>query len=355
MRLSLSLLCCLMAAVLDAQPPEDAKPITTVRQATDCLQELGLSRQGQFWLSPEEQQLAEAKQELSKLQHEYQTQLEQVEQLRSEYQITQQKHQQVLQQVEQLEALAGSASITEVQRRRLQQQLAELQQQAKRLEGLLRPKNYRDKLQRRVKPWLRATTRLQLALLTCQRNPPQALQKSYQPFQENPQVLAALQVLAAENKPARLGPYPPHLEEDEEIAELQAEVFSNIAPAYVEEDRLYFPILVNDRQALTAYYRGDFDFSLLSASSVEQLGLTIPPEAPQQRFVLGQRTLFARQITLPSLRVGRHRFENLRCWVLPDEVFPAKVQLGSNAFPERRLQFADSHIRLESLSSSRRK
>lgn len=213
--------------------------------------------------------------------------------------------------METLKQAIGRLSPTDPQRALLTQQLSTLEGNVSEPSRLC----CRGEVRARLVAFSRDRSLLQLALLWIRAQAPRLVEE-YARLAKINEVAAALKQLGGE----KLGPLKSYTPEVKRLTDYDKLVFTDWLPVYQQAGQTRFSVLVNDQAPVTFTWSEESHGQLLlPASTLESSGLTLPANAPQQEVNLGDRRLLAREVLVPSLRLGRHVVKNVSAFVLPPE------------------------------------
>ena len=112
------------------------------------------------------------------------------------------------------------------------------------------------------------------------------------------------------------------------LERLEQEIFSESIRLDVERGTLYVDVVVGTKSTQMVVDSGATLVSL-PPETANQLGISIPSDAPTIRMVLADgRTIAARAVTIPKLRVGQFEAENVDAAVLDTSAVMAEPLLG---------------------------
>jgi hypothetical protein len=241
--------------------------------------------------------------------------------------------------METLKQALGRLSPTDPQRVPLAQQLTNLETTVSEPSRL----SLRGEVRARLVAFSRDRSLLQLALLWIRAKVPK-LADEYARLTKIADVAMALKQLGNE----KLGPLKNYPLEVKRLSDYDKLVFTDWLPAYQQTGQTRFSAIVNEQAPVTFTWSEDTDGKLLLPASVlEPCGLALPDKAtPQQPINLGDRRLLACQLTVPSLRLGRHVAKNLTAWVLPPEGEDLGARLPRQALAGLRINIELDRLRL---------
>ena len=200
----------------------------------------------------------------------------------------------------------------------------------------------RGEVRARLVAFSRDRSLLQLALLWIRAKVPQ-LAEEYAKKGKLADVAKALKELGNE----KLGPLKNYDAEVKRLAEYDKLVFTDWLPAYQQAGQTRLSAIVNEQAPVTFTWteesRGLF---LLPASILEPCGLAVMGNAPQQLVTLGDRRLMSRELTIPTLRLGRHVVKNLTAWILPPEGEDLGARLPRSVLAGLRINIELDRLRL---------
>lgn len=213
--------------------------------------------------------------------------------------------------LETLKQALGRLSPTDPQRIPLAQQLTMLEAAVSEPSRL----SLRGEVRARLVAFSRDRSLLQLALLWIRAQVPR-LTEEYARLAKLPDVATALNQLGNE----KLGPLKNYHLEVKRLTDYDKLVFTDWLPVYQQAGQTRLSSIVNEQAPVTFTWSEDSDGKLiLPASVLEPCGLSLPENSPRQTIKLADRTLTVRELTIPTLRLGRHVAKNLTAWVLPPE------------------------------------
>jgi hypothetical protein len=145
----------------------------------------------------------------------------------------------------------------------------------------------------------------------------------------------------------RLGPLKNYAPDVKRTGEYDKLVFTDWLPAYQQAGQTRFSAIVNEQAPVTFTWSEESDGKLLlPASILEPSGLTVPETAPQRMVKLSDRSLMAREVTIPTLRLGRHVAKNLASLVLPPEGEDLGARLPRHVLLGLRINIELDRLRL---------
>ncbi len=240
--------------------------------------------------------------------------------------------------LETLRQTLGRLSPTDPQRVAITQQLTSLEATVAEPARL----SLRGEVRARLVAFSRDRSLLQLALLWIRAQVPK-LGEEYARLERLPDVAMALKQMGKQ----KLGPLRNYEADVRRLAEYDKLVFTDWLPAYQQAGQTRFSAILNEQAPVTFTWSEESDGKLLLPASVlEPCGLSIPENGPRQTIQLGNRTLTVRQLTIPSLRLGRHVAKDLTAWVLPPEGEDLGPRLPRNVLTSLRINIELDRLRL---------
>ena len=240
--------------------------------------------------------------------------------------------------LETLKQALGRLSPTDPQRIALAQQLSKLEATVSEPSRL----SLRGEVRARLVAFSRDRSLLQLALLWIRAQTPK-LAEEYARLAKLQDVGAALKQLGNE----KLGPLKNYGLEVKRLVEYDKLVFTDWLPVYQQSAQPRFSAIVNEQAPVTFTWSEESDGKLLlPASILEPCGLSLPENSPQKTIKLGDRTLTVRELTIPTLRLGRHVAKNLAALVLPPEGEDLGARLPRHALAGLRINIELDRLRL---------
>jgi hypothetical protein len=153
------------------------------------------------------------------------------------------------------------------------------------------------------------------------------LAEQYRILAADPRVANALRDLNGDDQ---LGPLRDYDQRLEQLGEYDKLVFTSHLPLYRTGDLSRVSLIISDQAPATFTWRDSHEPTILTASSAEAAGVSVPPTAPQLRLpVAGGRKVDVRRITIPYLRFGRYVVRDVPALLLP----PEGEDLGSQVGP----------------------
>jgi len=181
-----------------------------------------------------------------------------------------------------------------------------------------------------------------LALLWIRAQTPKLVEE-YARLAKLNEVAAALKQLGSE----KLGPLKSYAPEVKRLTEYDKLVFNSWLPVYQQAGQTRFSAIVNDQAPVTFTWSEESDGKLLlPASLLEPCGLSLLENAPRQTIRVADRTLTARELAIPTLRLGQHVAKNLTAWVLPPEGEDLGPRLPRAALTSLRVNIELDRLRL---------
>lgn len=220
----------------------------------------------------------------------------------------------------------------------LQQQLAALEKSFSEPARL----SCREEIRARLIALSRDRSLLQLAVLWIRGNVPR-LAEEYARLSQVAEVGAALQKLGDD----RLGPLKQYGVDLKRLAEYDKLVFTSWLPAYQQAGQTRLTAIVNEQAPVTFSWSEQSEaMAYLPTSALEPCGLAAPADASEKTIRLDGRSLSVREITIPSLRLGKHVVKNVPAWVLPPEGEDLGARLPRAALPGLRVNIELARLRL---------
>lgn len=232
----------------------------------------------------------------------------------------------------------GQLSPTDPKHIALAQQLATLESTVSEPSRL----SLRGEVRARLVAFSRDRSLLQLALLWLRTQAPR-LEAEYARLAKRQDLAELLRQLRNE----KLGPLKNYAPDLKRTAEYDKLVFTDWLPAYQQAGQTRFSAIVNEQAPATFTWSEESDGKLLLPSSLlEPCGLTVAQNAPQRLVKLGDRRLMARELSLPTLRLGRHVAKDLAGLVLPPEGEDLGARLPRSVLSSLRINIELDRLRL---------
>jgi hypothetical protein len=240
--------------------------------------------------------------------------------------------------METLKQALGRLSPTDPQRIPLAQQLTNLETTVSEPSRL----SLRGEVRARLVAFSRDRSLLQLALLWIRAKVPKLVDE-YARLTKIADLATAVKQLGNE----KLGPLKNYGLEMKRLAEYDKLVFTDWLPAYQQTGQTRFSAIVNEQAPVTFTWSEDTDGKLLiPASILEPCDLSLPEDSPSQTIKLGDRSLTVCNVTIPTLRLGRHVAKNLAALVLPPEGEDLGAQLPRHVLAGLRINIELDRLRL---------
>ncbi len=156
------------------------------------------------------------------------------------------------------------------------------------------------------------------------------LPNEYTTLQQNAAVAEAIGQLGGGH---RLGPIKDYSADLRLVNQSEAVVVTLPHVIYLQSGQVRLGAIMNDRTPLTFTWRPGKTPTLITSSIAQSAGIQIDPAATT---VMAPNTpgrqIPARQVTLESLRFGKHVLTNVTAFVLPPEAEDYGAQIGPEAF-----------------------
>jgi hypothetical protein len=232
----------------------------------------------------------------------------------------------------------GRLSPTDPKHIALAQQLATLESTVSEPSRL----SLRGEVRARLVAFSRDRSLLQLALLWIRAQAPR-LAEEYARLAKLEDVAEAFKQLGNE----KLGPLKNYGVEVKRLAEYDKLVFTDWLPVYQQAGQTRLSAIVNEQAPVTFTWSEESGSKLLLPASVlEPSGLNLPENSPRQAVQVADRTLTVRELSVPTLRLGRHVAKNLTAWVLPPEGEDLGSRLPRQALAGLRINIELDRLRL---------
>jgi hypothetical protein len=240
-----------------------------------------------------------------------------------------------------LQRALSSSETDPSDKRRIKQQIADLQAQAVAPGQLAGQADVRSGLIKLTN----ARHRLALRILNLRRLIP-GIDDQYARLAADPDVQAAFRVLGPAH---RLGPLSGSYRSDlRRLGDYESLVFTPWIPAYLQSGHIRVGAIVNERTPVTFTWRDSNDPTILTATMAEAVGLE-PSGTKRQTIPIttdGGRRVSAVQATMPSLRFGQHVLRHVPCFVLAPEAEDLGAQVGLEAFSQYETRVEIEQLRL---------
>lgn len=238
-----------------------------------------------------------------------------------------------------LKAALSKTTTDAPERKSIQQQIQLLESQAVEPDQLAALSDIRVRLIR----FTNARQTLALKLLAIQRSVPQ-MEADYRRLAADLEVLAALRTLGEGH---RLGPLESYLAELRRLEDYERLVFTPWLPIYVQSGQMRFGAILNEQTPITFSWHADDGSTVLTEAMLEAAGVEIPADATAVPLPMGRnRTLTARQMTVPALRFGQVVLRDVPVHVLGPEGEDVGARIGPAAFTDYDVQEERARLRL---------
>jgi hypothetical protein len=156
-----------------------------------------------------------------------------------------------------------------------------------------------------------------------------------------------MRLIEQTGKQCRLGPLRNYAAEVRRLNDYEKLASAPNAPIYLQNGQARVTVAVNDATCVTFTWSDDSDaVTFLPASALEAAGIEIPGDAPREMLRIGNRRIEARQIVLPSLRLGSCHAKSVAAYVLPPEAEDLGAQLTPLAISPCRTRLELTKARL---------
>ncbi len=145
----------------------------------------------------------------------------------------------------------------------------------------------------------------------------------------------------------RLGPARNYQAEVRKLGEYDALAFAPQAPMYLQSGKVRVTAIVNDAACVTFSWSEASDaVTYLPQSVLRTAGIEIPADARIETLRIGGRTIEAREVFIPSLRVGSCQAKSVAALVLPPEAEDLGAQLTPLALSPWRAKVERERLRM---------
>jgi len=305
------------------------------KAAVEFLSQKNLVRKGFFWLCPEEVKMVEGLASLKQLEKSYKesrTKIEQglkknsvakaaLTQARSEYD----KLKQTLEQNPNMPTPQFNQMATEINKR------AELvNTYLPQVVDLDSPEE-NSSFKKLFVEMIDHRNKLLLTVLSVRANLDK-LPDCYAKLGEDAEVSEALKALGPQWK---LGPAKNYTRDLKPLESAEALVLTDDTPIFRENKALQLSLILNDETPVILGYTTSAEYSIIAADKAKEIGLKIDDKAPVVNLNTdGGGALMARQVTIPSLRIGKHLLKDVVVLVLPEDAVAFPTFLGTGAFKD---------------------
>ena len=155
------------------------------------------------------------------------------------------------------------------------------------------------------------------------------------------------QLVRDSGEKCRLGPARNYQVELRRLDEYDKLALAPHVPVYLQGGRTRVAAVVADAACVTFTYSEATDaVTYLSASAAHAAGIAVPADAREESLRIGGRTIVAREVFLPSLRLGSIQAKAVAAFVLPPEAEDLGSQLTPQALSPHRAQVERERLRL---------
>lgn len=241
-----------------------------------------------------------------------------------------------------IDALRRTLAETETddpKKRKIEEQIRELEQQAVAPEDLFATPIVRQ----RLIEWTNLRLRVQLIVIEA-RVLHAEMQEQYARLATDAALAAALDRLGSDH---RLGPMRRGYRNDlKRLHQFERLAATDWLPVFRQSDRVRFGGLLEDRVPVVFSWHESHEPTVLTANMVEAAGVRVSDDAPSVVLTLAGRRLTARRIPIRSLRFGAIRLTDISVLVLPAEAEDLGAWIGPDAFMEYSVQLEPSRLRM---------
>ena len=299
-----------------------------VSPAVATLTEKGLVKKGNFWILAEEAKLLEFDKSLKDLEKRCRdAQLVYDETVRQN-KINKEQYDKAKKEYEQIQKLLKGGGLTPQQQSNLNTEAGKRAPVIQKLEPLLidLTNGRQDGAFRKMTADLNAArSELILALGQVEENSPDALDEKYQAVRDDEELKAAL---AKAGPGAKLGPSRNFKKDPIKTATAEKLVFTNSLPLYLDDQRLVFDVVLNDKLTYPITDGRANDFTMLPAKVIESSGQKITEDAPQITLNANKQAYKCRLVKLKSMRLGKYVLTDVEVVALPDDAALLQPAIG---------------------------
>lgn len=180
--------------------------------------------------------------------------------------------------------------------------------------------------------WMRLQSEASLAALRAQKQKDE-FAAAYRQLETSAEVQTPLAELDVASN--RLGPTPLFQQNARHIDDFAARVLGDEVPfvrSDVQPGVFYVDAIVCELKPWTFAIRPKVDYNLIPAQLLGEVAIDLPEDGGRTLNIGGAKFL-AREVILPSLRIGRYVSRDVRAFVLPPEVRRVESFLSPSAFP----------------------
>lgn len=168
------------------------------------------------------------------------------------------------------------------------------------------------------------------------------LEADYAELRDDRSVNETLAKLGAKH---RLGPAKDYQREQARL-EAAARVFTDRVPVYRESGRYQIAVVLGEETPATMSYAENSQPTWITANLAQASGIVVPDDAPQESVKIESRTIQARKVRIPQLRISKFVLKDVPALVLSAEDEDLGSQLGVQAFGGYRLKFEPREMQL---------
>jgi clan AA aspartic protease (TIGR02281 family) len=155
------------------------------------------------------------------------------------------------------------------------------------------------------------------------------VQQQYADAAADPQVKAALAKLSKDGEEIALEPLGSFYRVEKELETLESQVLSDTIVARVQSGNLFVPTQINGEHTIEMVVDSGASVVTLPYEMAVKAGLKPKDTDPEIRLQIADGSIITgKQITIPSLRVGKFTAENVEAAVLGPEAVSAEPLLG---------------------------
>jgi hypothetical protein len=277
------------------------------------------------WLNPDERHLTRLLDKLEPLRRSLTTTQRRIEDRARQNRLTFETAQR---QIAGLRATLQAGDVDDKQRRRIEQQIRDLEQSTTKPADLFAL----PEIRRQLIEMTNLRQRLALTVLEIPRRHQQMIE-AYRQLAQQPRVRQALGVLGESHV---LGPLQQgYRSELKRLNQYREAVQTDWLPAFRQSDQIRFGGIVNDRIPALFSWHKSHEPTLLTGSVVQAAGLSVADDAEAITLPWADgRRLITRPLTVPILRFGAIKLKDAPVLVLPPEGEDIGSWIGPAGFAE---------------------
>ncbi len=291
---------------------------------------------GKVWLCPAEQTLRECLASLDEAKREV---LQLQKSLEQSIQRNYQHWEANRQAIDALKAALSTAATDAPERKKIRQQIEQIESQIIAPERLAAQHDVR----KRLVQFTNARNALTLKLLAIRRSIPE-MDEQYRRLGADLEVRAALRTLGEGH---RLGPLESYRAAQSRLGECERLAFTPWLPVYLQSGRIRVGAVLNETAPVVFTWQPEGGPTVLTTSMMEAAGLPLPPAETAVPWPVGTgRLVSARRGVVPAIRFGRVLLRDVPVYVLGADGEDLGARISPDAFSDQAVTVELERLRL---------